>query len=182
MLPLDKRLAGYNPAAHLVEDLFANKIAFAALLNFPLSLLFLFIGTGLALFYSTPPAYDVSDSSRILPIFALHELPAGVRGLLFAGLFAAAMSSLDSAVCAIATTWVVDIRRRPGIVEQAVPVQPARPGLAHRDGLILPVAAVRQTAGPARIRDVVAEQTPIRRCGVHGFLFGEHRLPVRRGP
>ncbi len=36
MLPLDKRLAGYNPAAHLADDFFANKIAFSALLNFPL--------------------------------------------------------------------------------------------------------------------------------------------------
>lgn len=39
LLPLDRRLSGYNPAAHLAEDLFANKIAFVALLNFRLSTL-----------------------------------------------------------------------------------------------------------------------------------------------
>lgn len=39
LLPLDHRLAGYNPAAHLTDDLFANQIAFVALLNFPLSTL-----------------------------------------------------------------------------------------------------------------------------------------------
>lgn len=81
----------------------------SALLNFPLTLLFLLIGTGLAHFYSVPPAYPISDSERILPLFALHELPDGLRGLLFAGLFAAAMSSLDSAICALATSWNHDI-------------------------------------------------------------------------
>ncbi|HEX2252122.1 MAG TPA: alpha/beta hydrolase [Thermoanaerobaculia bacterium] len=35
VLPLDRRLGGYDPAAHLADDLFANKIAFVALLNFP---------------------------------------------------------------------------------------------------------------------------------------------------
>lgn len=34
---LDPRLAAWDPAAHLVEDLFANQIAFVALLNFPLT-------------------------------------------------------------------------------------------------------------------------------------------------
>lgn len=85
----------------------------SALLNFPLTALFLFIGTGIAFAYRQPPAYDISDAVRILPLFALHELPAGARGLLFSGLFAAAMSSFDSAVCAIATTWSVDVLREP---------------------------------------------------------------------
>lgn len=37
--PIDKLLATYDPEAHLVEDLFASKVAFAALLNFPLTTL-----------------------------------------------------------------------------------------------------------------------------------------------
>lgn len=85
-------------------------LAGSALLNFPLTALFLLIGTGLACFYAVPPDYPIDDARRIFPIFALHELPAGVRGLLFAGLFAAAMSSLDSAICALATTWTADVR------------------------------------------------------------------------
>jgi SSS family solute:Na+ symporter len=86
----------------------------SALLNFPLSVLFLFIGSAIAFHTSAmPPAYDISDTARILPTFALHELPSGARGLVFAGLFAAAMSSLDSAICAIATTWVVDLAPHP---------------------------------------------------------------------
>ena len=82
----------------------------SALINFPLTLLFLAIGTGLAYFYQAPPQYDISDPTRILPLYALHELPDGLRGLIFAGLFAAAMSSMDSAICAMATCWCEDIR------------------------------------------------------------------------
>lgn len=33
--PVDELFGGYNPAAHLTEDLFANKIAFITILNFP---------------------------------------------------------------------------------------------------------------------------------------------------
>lgn len=92
----------------------------SALLNFPLTLLFLMIGTALAWFYSSPPSYDIGDSARILPLYALHELPQGLRGLLFAGLFAAAMSSLDSAICAIGTTWVTDVAPRPRTDQEQV--------------------------------------------------------------
>ena len=87
----------------------------SAITNFPLSALFLFLGTGLWAFYrpdlGTFAAYDISDIARIFPTFVLHEIPVGIRGLIFAGLFAAAMSSMDSALNALATTWVVNIRR-----------------------------------------------------------------------
>ncbi len=39
LLPLDALLSGYDPTAHVVDDLFANKLAFVALLNFPLTTL-----------------------------------------------------------------------------------------------------------------------------------------------
>src|SRR5215207_5740574 len=39
VLPLDHLFAGYDPSAHLSEDLFESKIAFVALLNFPLTTL-----------------------------------------------------------------------------------------------------------------------------------------------
>jgi hypothetical protein len=37
LLPVDGLLAAYDPSAHLVDDLFAGKVAFVALLNFPLT-------------------------------------------------------------------------------------------------------------------------------------------------
>jgi hypothetical protein len=39
ILPFDEAFAGYDPAAHLVEDFFRNKLAFRVLLNFPLTTL-----------------------------------------------------------------------------------------------------------------------------------------------
>ncbi|MFN0057951.1 MAG: sodium:solute symporter family transporter [Planctomycetota bacterium] len=83
----------------------------SGLCTFPITLLFLLIGTALAAFYSQPANfnYDISDHPRIFPIFAMHELPSGLRGLLFAGLFAVAMSSLSSAICALATTIATDL-------------------------------------------------------------------------
>ena len=35
--PFDETMAGYDPSAHINDDLFENKLAFAALLNFPLT-------------------------------------------------------------------------------------------------------------------------------------------------
>ena len=39
LLPLDERLASWNPGAHVSDDLFDSKIAFVVLLNFPLTTL-----------------------------------------------------------------------------------------------------------------------------------------------
>ena len=39
VLPFDELFAGYDPAAHIVDDFFNNKLAFVVLLNFPLTTL-----------------------------------------------------------------------------------------------------------------------------------------------
>jgi hypothetical protein len=39
VLPFDELFAGYDPAAHVVDDFFNNKLAFVVLLNFPLTTL-----------------------------------------------------------------------------------------------------------------------------------------------
>jgi hypothetical protein len=39
VLPVDEIFAGYDPAAHVLDDFFQNKIAFVVLLNFPLTTL-----------------------------------------------------------------------------------------------------------------------------------------------
>ena len=73
------------------------------LVNFPLVALFLLLGTALWAYYQTDLGafardYSIADDKRIFAIFVFQEMPAGLRGLIFAGLFAAAMSSLDSAL------------------------------------------------------------------------------------
>ena len=123
----------------------------SALLNFPLTLLFLLIGTGLAHFYSAPPTYSIEDNARILPLFALHELPSGLRGILFAGLFAAAMSSLDSAICALATTWTHDIS--PATGASASPLRRIR-----KTSLVLTLLLVGAAIVMAKYHALLAER------------------------
>jgi len=81
----------------------------SALANFPITLLFLAVGTGLAFAEDAGRASGLATATSPVPAFALAALPAGLRGLVFAGLLAAAMSSLDSAMAAIAATWSEDL-------------------------------------------------------------------------
>ena len=96
----------------------ARALVISGVVNVPLTALFLAIGTGIACLWAySPPVYGVGDGDNILPLFVLHEMPPGLLGLVLAGLLAAAMSSLDSAVCAIAATWTVDVMQKPATEE-----------------------------------------------------------------
>jgi Na+/proline symporter len=57
------------------------------------------------------PMAAVEDGRQVFVAFILQEMPVGMRGLMMAGLFAAAMSSLDSALNAMASTTVSDFYR-----------------------------------------------------------------------
>ena len=46
MLPLDEAFAGFDAGAHLIDDMFRNKLAFVVLLNFPLTTLEQRLGEG----------------------------------------------------------------------------------------------------------------------------------------
>lgn len=88
----------------------------ATLIALPITVLFMFMGLLLYVFYARPdvmgdaaPAMAVADGREVYPQYLLHELPAGLRGLAMAGLFAAAMSSLDSAINAMASSAVNDV-------------------------------------------------------------------------
>jgi len=109
----------------------------SAWINFPLTFLFLAIGTGIAFVYSGQSAHPHADSSQIVALFAWHELPSGVRGLVFAGLFAAAMSSLDSAICAIGTTWVTDVWPGPQSADHALHASSLRWASAVFSGILI---------------------------------------------
>ena len=55
---------------------------------------------------------SISDSDAILPWYMSTALPRGVLGLVIAGLFAAAMSTLSSSMNSAATAFVTDIYRK----------------------------------------------------------------------
>ena len=83
------------------------------LLDFPIVFTYLLIGTALYCLYDvlghTLPAAFAADPDTIFPYFIMTALPAGIRGLLIASIFAAAMSSLDSAINALSSSAIMDI-------------------------------------------------------------------------
>jgi len=93
----------------------AKGIWFANLLNIPIIWLFLLLGTALYLYYGQNPqkANPLMDQpDALLPWFIMLELPAGVAGLLIAGIFAASMSSLESSLNSMSTVMVADFYKR----------------------------------------------------------------------
>ena len=70
--------------------------------------LFLFVGLGLWAFFEGR-AFDSSDA--IFASYIIDEMPAGLRGLLIAGVFAAAMSSLSSSINSLASATTYDFWR-----------------------------------------------------------------------
>ena len=92
----------------------ARGIWLNGLLSVPAVALFFCVGTALWAFYRTRPELlnPLGKTDQIFPWFVAGELPVGVVGLIIAGLFAAAMSSLDSSMNSMATTMTTDFYRR----------------------------------------------------------------------
>jgi SSS family transporter len=97
----------------------ARGIWLNAMISVPAQAVFFAIGTALFVYYKQNPArLEVSlQNDAIFPFFIMSELPAGVAGLVVAGIFAAAQSTLSSSMNSIATTYVTDFHRRlrPGL-------------------------------------------------------------------
>ena len=100
----------------------AKSIWTNAILAIPASIIFFGVGTALFVFYGeNPGAIDPTlQTDAIFPLFITQNLPAGLAGLIIAGVFAAAMSSLDSAMNSTATATVTDFyyRFRPDSSEK----------------------------------------------------------------
>lgn len=85
-----------------------------ALLTLPASVIFFGIGTLLFIFYSELPERltpSISNNDSIFPWYIVHELPTGLSGLLVAGIFASAMSSISSSLNSVATAFCNDFYR-----------------------------------------------------------------------
>ena len=86
-----------------------------ALLTLPASLIFFGMGTLLFIFYSELPhrlTPFISNNDSIFPWYIVQELPVGVSGLLVAGIFASAMSSISSSLNSVATAYCNDFHLR----------------------------------------------------------------------
>jgi SSS family transporter len=87
-------------------------IVVSAVIVFLQFVLFLLVGAAVGAFYEQRGSHpDLETGNSILPYFITHELPAGLSGLLIAGIFAAAMSTVDSALSALSATTVTDLVR-----------------------------------------------------------------------
>ncbi|MAC56409.1 MAG: sodium:solute symporter [Gimesia sp.] len=88
----------------------ARGIWLNAAASIPVWTLFFALGTGLWVFYrASPERLDpLGRTDEIFAWFIVHELPAGVSGLVIAGLFAASMSSLDTSLNSMATAITAD--------------------------------------------------------------------------
>lgn len=75
------------------------------------------VGLGLYAFYQQYPLDPATAErvaaakDRIFPIFIVREIPPGLTGLVLAGVFAAAISSLDSVLAALSQTVVTGLYR-----------------------------------------------------------------------
>ncbi|RRB04794.1 sodium:solute symporter family transporter [Larkinella rosea] len=81
-----------------------------ALLAIPATLMFFMAGTALWVFFShNPGQLNVNGrTDDIFPFYISTQLPAGLRGLVIAGLFAATMSTISSSMNSIATVLTTD--------------------------------------------------------------------------
>lgn len=95
------------------KQLAARSIWTNALLAIPATILFFGIGTALFAFYhSHPEKLDPTlTTDQIFPLFISREMPAGLAGLIVAGIFSAAQSTVSTSMNSTATTIVTDFLR-----------------------------------------------------------------------
>ncbi len=91
----------------------ARSIWTNACMALPTGLLFFFLGACLYVFYkSHPAALDPTfKTDAVLPLFIARELPIGISGLVIAGVFAAAQSTISTSMNSIATAVITDFVR-----------------------------------------------------------------------
>jgi len=91
----------------------AKSILTNGIISVPAGLLFFAVGTALYVFYKSHPAgIDPNfQNDAIMPLFIVQEIPAGLAGLIIAGVFAAAQSTISTSMNSIATTTVTDFVR-----------------------------------------------------------------------
>lgn len=81
-------------------------------LGVAVSLLFYWVGAALFVYYRVANSARLPEDAGVndvFPWFILHDLPVGLRGLIVAAIYAAAMSSLSSAINALASTTENDL-------------------------------------------------------------------------
>ena len=90
-------------------------LVWSQLISLPIVLVFLLIGSLLFVKYKSEflatgnPSQFFTDARDIFPQYIKNHIPMGVRGLMITGLLAAALSSFNSAINAMASSFVTDL-------------------------------------------------------------------------
>lgn len=95
------------------QKLAARSIWTNAVLTIPATVLFFGIGTALFAFYQAHPEKldPTITTDQVFPFFIAKEMPMGLAGLIVAGVFAAAQSTVSTSMNSTATTIVTDFLR-----------------------------------------------------------------------
>jgi len=106
----DQTVVQRYAAAKSLKDARKATILFS-ILALPTWILFFMVGTSVFVFYQQfPELYNSAlEADKVFPHFILTQLPAGIAGVVIAGVLAAAMSSLDSSINSLSTVTVVDL-------------------------------------------------------------------------
>ncbi len=86
-----------------------------SLASVPIWALFMLVGTCLYVYFYHHPDPKVAEfiaqnkPDKVFPYFIASVLPAGISGILLAGLFSAAMSTLDSSMTTLSTLVITDL-------------------------------------------------------------------------
>ena len=123
-------------------------LVFCAVSIVPMMLLFLLVGVLLWVHYQHAPIpIDIPENSTgkkqtdyVFPIFMLVEAPVGIKGLLFVGIFAAAMSSVSSALSALASVSTMDLGLVGKPKDEAAGLRVSRWATVFWGGLLIVVA------------------------------------------
>lgn len=93
----------------------ARKAVAFSVLGITTTWIMAFVGLALVSFYHLNPLSDavrasiIEEPDRIFPYYVVSELPDGVSGLIIAAMFAAGISTLDSALTALSQTSVMGV-------------------------------------------------------------------------
>lgn len=120
-------VAAYSTDQDMVQRLLASRsgplarrsLIISGFMALPVAGLFLCLGVALFVWFQQNPAENfpmreaagelIPDADRVMAFFITTEIPFWLQGLLLAGVLAAAMSSLDSAMAAMSASAVRDI-------------------------------------------------------------------------
>jgi len=121
----------------------ARRAMISSILGQAVTVLVMLVGVGLFAYYSRYPltGSDLElyqgNTERIFPLFIINVIPEGLTGLIIAGIFAAAISSLDSILSALSQTTMASVylplrRRRLGQRGAGTPATVEGPGEERR--------------------------------------------------